>query len=307
MKEVFGIGIFLVCTLVSTAQHAPTLSQYMINGIAINPAFAGSDNVMSVLLSTRRQWAGIPGAPSTHTLSAHGPLSNERFGVGAMLFQDVVGPTKSSGVSSNMSYYVPLPTGRIYMGLSTGLFFIRKNITQLASTENGDPTLASNPPLGVLPQVGTGFLYDSDDFFLSLSIPFLLTHSISDHGDKFSVSHDMGNYNVFAGGGMRFSLGTKLHLLPSLLLKSHTSSGSQVDLNMLVDINNKLEVGCSIRLQDAVLGIIKFHINDQFDASYSYDYTLSELQNFNSGSHEISLTYSLRYNTTAIGPRALSW
>lgn len=307
MMRALVIAVLLNFAFASQAQHAPIVSQYMINGIAINPAFAGSDDVLSFLVSSRSQWTGLQGAPSTQTISAHGPLTNERMGAGVLLFQDQVGATNTLGVSGNYSYYLPLPYGRLYMGFTGGAFFLRSNISKLKSTEAGDPAIAVDPPLGVLPQFGMGALYRSEKVFVSLSVPLMLTHKLSPESGKFSVKNDFGNYNIFLGGGARVELNEKVDFLPSFLLKSHTSSGSQVDLNALLSFNETIEVGCSVRLRDAILGIIKMHINDQLDATYSYDYTLSALQNYNGGSHEISLRYALRYKTQALGPRALTW
>jgi hypothetical protein len=41
----------------------PVYSQYLHNGLLINPAYAGSREVLSFFLSGRLQWAGIKGAP----------------------------------------------------------------------------------------------------------------------------------------------------------------------------------------------------------------------------------------------------
>ena len=47
------------------AQQDPMLSQYMFNGLYINPAYAGSHKYWSSTLSYRNQWVGLEGAPST--------------------------------------------------------------------------------------------------------------------------------------------------------------------------------------------------------------------------------------------------
>jgi len=308
MTRVLLISILLFgARLFVYGQHAPTMSQYMINGVSINPAFAGTNDVLSLMLSARKQWVGLNGAPTTEVLTAHGPCVNERFAVGAQIFQDNVGVVKSTGISTMYSYYVPTDNGRLYYGLSGGLYFLRTSLSQLNPTDQGDPLLEVDPPVGLLPQFGTGVLYRSKKMFASLSVPFLLSHELSANGTKFVARHSLSNYNLFAGGGAEFELAESLLLRPSFLFKTHVSSGSQIDINMLFAIKERFEVGCSWRIKDAVIGIVKMSINDKMYATYSYDYTLSELRSFNSGSHEISLNYLLRHNVKAWGPRTLLW
>ena len=45
------------------AQQTIQLSQYMFNGLAINPAYAGYKNDWTLNLSSRLQWVGINNAP----------------------------------------------------------------------------------------------------------------------------------------------------------------------------------------------------------------------------------------------------
>ena len=51
------------------AQQLPQFTQYMYNTIAINPAYAGSRETLTIVGLHRNQWAGFPGAPTTQTLS----------------------------------------------------------------------------------------------------------------------------------------------------------------------------------------------------------------------------------------------
>ena len=57
------------------AQQDPQYTQYMYNPLAINPAYTGSRDVLSVVGLYRSQWVGLEGAPRTFTVSAHSPLS----------------------------------------------------------------------------------------------------------------------------------------------------------------------------------------------------------------------------------------
>jgi len=56
------------------AQYSPTYSQYLLNGMAINPAFAGSREVLSTCILYRNQWLGFDGAPITMKFSTYTTL-----------------------------------------------------------------------------------------------------------------------------------------------------------------------------------------------------------------------------------------
>ena len=59
----------------------PVYSQYLQNGLMINPAYAGTREVLSFFMSGRLQWAGIDGAPKSETLSLHSLLKDDRVGL----------------------------------------------------------------------------------------------------------------------------------------------------------------------------------------------------------------------------------
>jgi hypothetical protein len=55
-------------------------------------------------------------------------------------------------------------------------------------------------------------------------------------------------------------------------------------------------VGASYRSGDAIVGIFEYQVDRKLRIGYSYDYTLSELKSYSSGSHEIMLGYDFGYN-----------
>ncbi|MBQ4805838.1 type IX secretion system membrane protein PorP/SprF, partial [Aquimarina sp. MMG015] len=55
------------------AQQDAQYTQYMYNTISVNPAYAGSRGVMSIMGLHRSQWVGLDGAPRTQTLTLNTP------------------------------------------------------------------------------------------------------------------------------------------------------------------------------------------------------------------------------------------
>lgn len=60
----------------STAQQTIQFSQYVFNGLALNPAYAGYKEDWTANLSSRIQWVDIDGAPKTGTASYDGLTNN---------------------------------------------------------------------------------------------------------------------------------------------------------------------------------------------------------------------------------------
>ena len=98
----------------------PVYSQYLQNGLMINPAYAGTREVLSFFMSGRLQWAGIDGAPKSETLSLHSLLKDDRVGLGFSGQVFTYGLTKSYSVYADYAYHLRLGNGKLSLGLKTG-------------------------------------------------------------------------------------------------------------------------------------------------------------------------------------------
>src|SRR4051794_37943724 len=113
---------FLIVGHCSYCQQQATYAQYMFNGLAINPAYAGSQEALSVNFLTRFQNVGLPGAPNTQTLSIHSPIAGQRFAVGFLAIHDKIGVINQTGISGIYAYRIPLPNkATLSFGLQIGM------------------------------------------------------------------------------------------------------------------------------------------------------------------------------------------
>ncbi|MGY6520782.1 MAG: type IX secretion system membrane protein PorP/SprF, partial [Mongoliitalea sp.] len=70
MKKIFGFLIIISIAATwapskSWSQQLPQFSQYIFNGLHINPAYAGYKNQGYIQSTFRNQWVNFPGAPRT--------------------------------------------------------------------------------------------------------------------------------------------------------------------------------------------------------------------------------------------------
>jgi len=66
-KSIITMLVTMVTCFVASAQQDPSFSMYMFNGLFINPAYAGSQEAISMMAIYRQQWVGVDGAPRTLT------------------------------------------------------------------------------------------------------------------------------------------------------------------------------------------------------------------------------------------------
>jgi type IX secretion system PorP/SprF family membrane protein len=300
--------LFLVLsafTLTGTlqAQQEPMYSQYMFNMLNINPAYAGnraSDNITALY---RNQWVGFDGAPRTGTLSWDRRNEDSNVGYGLQMYDDRLGIERTTGVQAFYSYHLPFENSFLAFGLSGGVLNYRANYSEVSTIRGGDPVFQDDVN-GWLPTAGFGVLYASEYWYLGLSVPALL-HTKINAINYLNQNNFGANNHYFLTGGYTFDISDNVKLKPSALLKAVKGAPLQCDFSMNAWFNNVLGVGVSYRTGDALVGSIEFQLLPELRLGYAYDYTLSDLKNYNRGTHEIMLRLELKsdHNGLILSPR----
>ena len=65
------------------------------------------------------------------------------------------------------------------------------------------------------------------------------------------------------------------------------------DMNFNLYLEDVVNVGVSWRSGDSFVSLFEVKLNDYFRLGYAYDYIISDLSNFSSGSHEFMLNYRI--------------
>ena len=290
---------------VVSAQQAPITSQYLTNGLVINPAYAGTRGALSANLSYRKQWARITGAPRFQNLSLHSPVNKkEKVALGLVAEYITYGVTKDVGIYGFYAYNLSLGAGKLSMGVKGGVDLSNTNYNNLEFPDGNptDPLLTGNIKY-TLPNFGVGFYYYTDKFFAGLSVPSILSYQ-RDELDEFKVSPNYRMFKTYFSTGMliRFSDGFKVK--PSVLMRYSMSEPLEVDLNANLIIADLLWIGGSYRIAEkAAVALLDLQVTPQLKIGYSYDYLLGHLNNYTSGTHEVSLRYEFEFSVSATSPR----
>lgn len=270
------------------SQQDAQYTQYMYNQNILNPAYAGSNGVLSIGLLGRTQWIGVDGAPETLTLSLHSPIG-KNVGLGLSVIHDEIGPAKEDNVYADFSYTIHTSDqASLAFGIKAG--FTLLNVRSLSNLDNPDDAILNEPVNKNSPNFGAGVFYYTDKFYAGLSIPnFLVTRHLEKGNGIVSTASEKMHY--FFTTGYVFDLSENLKLKPSAMVKAASGAPTSIDLSANALLNETVEFGLSYRLDESVSAIIGFNISNDFRIGYAYDHTISNFGRFNSGSHELMLLF----------------
>ncbi len=298
---IYILGVLLTHSPVH-AQQSAQLSQYLLNPVVLNPAIAGAEEYMDVTAAYRRQWAGLSGAPTTATITFNAPMDAlfngaaaqtdvSHAGVGALVYTDQAGPIQRSGYYINYAYHLKVaPRWFVALGGFVGSTQFRFDDSDVFFVQTDDDPLIQSVSSSDFDMSFGTFIY-SDQFFIGLAAQQIFNKELPliTTGGTIATGTINTNYNLLVGG--RLSLSDQWQLIPSALLKNEKNTPVQWDLNTKAIYNDRFWVGTSYRNEESVYLLAGVQFWDAFSVSYSYDFPFSTLSGYQSGSHEIVLSY----------------
>jgi type IX secretion system PorP/SprF family membrane protein len=304
MFRIFLTGIVVVLfSSLASAQQAATYSQYMFNTLAINPAYAGSHEALSVTALGRFQNVGLPGAPNTQTFSAHTPLINNRVGIGLLVIHDELSVIAQTGVHFSYAYRLPIKKDKstLSFGLQGGVSMYNAAYSKLDlfnNPSNGTPDDAFSQDIReARPNIGAGVYYSTPTSYIGLSMPSLL-NNVFERGQDFATVYQ--NVPVMITGGHVFTLNRILKLKPNFLFKMVDGQPVEFDLNANMLFDEVIWFGVSYKSSKQVVMITQFKINDQLQFGYSYTVSAGPIRTVELGSHEVMLNYRFWFNKKGV-------
>jgi type IX secretion system PorP/SprF family membrane protein len=288
--------LVVISTTAVLAQQDPQFTHYMYNMSVINPAYATENkDVINMGGIYRAQWVGIEGAPTTQSFFAHKPLS-KNVEVGISIVHDEIGDVvQESNIFADFAYVLSLSERtRLSFGLKAGVTLFSANFNGFQYTDPVlDPAFQNNINQ-TFPNIGAGTYLFGDNYYLGLSAPNLMTsrHLETNNG---VVGSGVESVHFFLTGGYVFTFNgnDNFKLKPAFMAKGVEGAPVSIDLTTNVLINNRFEAGVGYRVDDSVSGLVGFYVTPTLRIGYSYDYTLSNLRSFNSGSHEVFVLFDL--------------
>lgn len=288
-NTIFLLGVFLISRN-SSAQEKSVLTQYMFNGLAINPAYAGSQNVLNATAFYRKQWVGVEGAPNTQTFSIHSATKKKRIGLGLFVMRDEIGVHNDLNVYSSYAYKIKVGRKAILsMGIQAGFNNLGSNYEKLNVKNPGDPVFLSDNKWS--PNFGAGvYYYIANKAYIGFSVPYMLKSSVLPK-DLNAVGKQARYYLLSAGTVFPLSPGVKFK--PSTLIRMEEGAPLGLDINSTFILQELVFLGYSYRSSDSMSFLVQLQLTDKIQFGYSYDLTLSGLNKFSKGSHEFLINYRI--------------
>ncbi|NLP58380.1 type IX secretion system membrane protein PorP/SprF [Lutibacter sp. B1] len=297
------LGILTILTINSMhSQQDPQYTQYMYNMHIINPAYAGSHGTLNIGLLHRTQWVGLDGAPKTTVATINAPIK-KNVGLGFSVFADEIGPVKEQNAFVDFSYTIQTSDfGNLAFGVKGGFSFLDALISKLDLGDNEEDDVFKEDIKETYANFGAGAFYYTDKFYVGLSMPNMLNqyHLKKKNGVISSAAEKM---HYFLTSGYVFDLNDNLKLKPSVMLKGVTGSPLSIDVSGNVLINEKLEFGLAWRVDDSVSALVNMEVAPLVRVGYAYDYTTTNLGDYNSGSHEVILLITISNSRAGLSPR----
>lgn len=294
MKTIYPFIIFILLGFISNAQQG-IYSQYMFNGLALNPAYAGSDGTLSLTGLTRHQWVGIEGAPNSQTFSMHAPIKSKKIAVGMMLYNDKIGVSKTTSLYGSGAYLINFEKSTLSMGLQFGFTSFQYNYSDLENIDQNDVAVSENINEPFKPNAGMGLYYYSKKHFVGFSLPTLINSTVEiNSSDIPNSASNIVTRHVFLTGGYSFTINHHLILTPSTLIRYVSGNPLHIDINANLEIDEVLHVGISYK-GESISGLFQILLTQSLRFGYAYDYGLTDLNTNHSGSHELMLNYRFEF------------
>lgn len=314
MRKYFILLLMTVSLTPVFAQQVAQYSQYMFNGLYINPAYAGYRGPINFHTYYRSQWTGMPGGPRTMALAADMRAANDNVGLGLNLMNDRVGLEKRVYAYVNYAYRLRVgwdPEDRLSFGIGVGMIHSAYDNNAIR-TEDPEAVHLDN---SFLPDARFGIFYSNNVFFAGVGMDNLISRMVFNQGSTSHRIPPVTQYYFNTGGVVPIS-GDML-LKPSVLVKNANNAGHRAwtaDLNAAVLFSDQFTLGVSYRTAlssgknlsselarpNSIIALAEFVAGGQFRIGYSFDYALNRISNQVGSTHEISLGYSLVRGTQRV-------
>ncbi|MES2455395.1 MAG: type IX secretion system membrane protein PorP/SprF [Bacteroidota bacterium] len=324
IQRSFFSALFILCGFQVCAQQTVQFTQYVFNGLVVNPAYAGYKEDWNANLSYRAQWSGIKGGPRTAVASFDGVTNNEgkRVGLGLVAINDRIGAQSTSSLYGNYAYRLQIDDNeqrRLSFGIAFGVTQYGIDGSKLIAVDPNDPGVPVGNQNKTYPDIRVGIHYSDPKFFLGASVL-----------DMFSANRDQittdDNYRIlkqvrhlYLTGGAMLPLSYAVDFRPSFMIKEDFNGPTNLDLNAAIILEKTLAIGGSYRTglsiwkkgnlqselesRDAFAAIFEVFVSERFRIGYSFDYSTNALGDFHQGSHEISLGISFGKKGAALADR----
>jgi type IX secretion system PorP/SprF family membrane protein len=304
MKKFLWLCLCLIAGTAKAQQDAQ-YSQYMFDGLYINPAYAGYKQDVYLQSFYRSQWTGLEGAPRSFSVAVDGAVNDDKVGLGLLLTQDKIGAQSSLAAYANYDYRIQIgdnPESRLSFGIGGGFIQAGLNGADLHAGQAGDNYVPVAYQSKLLPDARAGVLYTNDAFFAGFSVDNLLArHAKQDATTMVAIPKP----HYYLTAGMMVDVNSDVKFKPSFLLKDDGAGPTSLDVNAFVLLGERIWIGGTYRTavplyakpylqtdlqkSNSLTGMAEIFATDHIRVGYAFDYSLTRIGTYSYGTHELSI------------------
>ena len=311
-----GTAFLVLISSLAFGQQRPQFSQYMNNQLLLNPSITGTAEQLDIKAGFRQQWAGIDDAPRTSYLSGQMSFGQQQgkllkgnniggksgHGLGFIAMKDQTGPL--SWTSGYVSYAFRMQLSRQFMvsfGASAGFQQFLLDGTKLRYVDNSVAGIGTIN--NTRPDANIGVWLYSQKLFLGASMLQIIPGKIDGYntGNSTNGTNQLAKH-FYVTTGYHFDLNKEIAIVPSVMVKLLSPAPPSLDINCKVKYKNTVWAGISYRNNDGLTGMAGFAFLEMFNLTYAYDYITSDLNAYQSGSHEVILGFRLNPKKKFVSP-----
>ncbi len=282
----------LLC-LATIAQQVPRYGHFVLNPYLVNPAYAGTIAQFPVYLTTRSQWTGLAGSPTSAIASSHisGP---QHTGIGGVIQYDKFGGafTRTS-IEGTGAYHIDLNNyDAVSFGLSLAAVQNRFDPSGLNVLNQDDPALNyMQAETSISLDASLGLMIYGSDYYFGLSSPQVMQTKWRMVGPDSSSNRNARHYMIM--GGYKYKLMQDVNLHGAGLIRMTGVTRPQVDVNVRGEYKEMYFAGFGYRYKDAVSMLLGgYYFN--FMLAYNFEFSASKARYMSPFTHEVTLGYIIK-------------
>ena len=306
MKKLVLLLSFCFLGLISNAQD-PTFTQFYANPLYLNPALAGSYGCGRLAMNYRNQWPSLSGNYVTYSAAYDNYFKNISGGFGVLATHDQQGQgtINTSMIGLVYSYHLRLPNRKwkMFFGVRAAWYQKFLDWDKLTFGDMIDPRRGFIYQTGDVPRGGSRGFFDASVGTVLFNKNFFIgaaAHHLNEPNESMIIGTSRLPMRFTGHMGAEIQIGKKSRyssttsIMPNVIYQ-YQNGFQELSIGTYVKYGS-FNAGAWYRNRDAF--ILTLGINTgKFKLGYSYDVTVSKLNNgVSGGSHEISMGLFLNCN-----------
>ena len=299
--KIFYTIFLLSFSLASYAQQEALFSQFFSQKTIVNPGAVGSQGMPCLSAIHRQQWVGLEGAPMSQAITFDAPVFANRVGLGLVVINDRIGFFNGTYINAAYSYRMVFRNGTLGIGMQGSYRQQRTDWGEAETiTQRIDPTAGEDMAIPMF-NVGAGVHFESDRFFVGVSVPYILKKSFTKKYKGIVTDFTGTAPHLFLNAGFVIPITADLRLRPAFASRIVENAPPNFDLHFSIGFleNSRLWTGATLRwgqsklatAGDALSLMSQYQVNQKLNIGFAYDLSINGLQQQTAGTFELMVGY----------------